>query len=199
MRNLEALTRSLIGAASPAALSRAYDGYIRAVVNSRLWSADCPEGLRIPWRSAREASADITLRNAFRLPGLYLFGSAAGVPLYLGMTRGQLWRRLRGRYVQGARSQCQLAADYQPELCARGLEGFPEEVRVWYRHSFRGSTVRLDGAVAFARQGIEGIWFSLVPVSEVARVRLLEQHLIPIANQWNRAHDYPALLNAQDV
>ena len=38
-----------------------------------------------------------------------------------------------GRYVFVKNSQCQLAADYESELLAQGIDGFPEEVRVWYR------------------------------------------------------------------
>jgi hypothetical protein len=69
------------------------------------------------------------LRKAFGSPGLYLFGGETGVPLYLGMTRGPLWSRLRRRYVCGHRSQCQLAVDYNRQLIEQGVAGLLREVR----------------------------------------------------------------------
>jgi hypothetical protein len=144
MESSNAHSRRLAEAtADPAALRHAYGDFIRAVLNSPLWSPEHTGGVRIPWRAAREASAHPSLRNAFGSPGLYLFGSAAGAPLYLGMTRRPLWKRLGGRYVHGPRSQCQLAVDHESELLAHGLEGFPDEIRAWYRRSFRNSTLRL--------------------------------------------------------
>jgi hypothetical protein len=200
MQSLETLSRRLVESAPDlTALDRAYDAFIRAVLDSPLWTTEHPDGVRIPWRSAQAASAHPSFRDTFGSPGLYLFGSVAGVPLYLGMTRGPLWTRLARRYVQGRRSQCQLAADYEHQLLARGLEGFPDEVRAWYRRSFRGSTVRLEGAITFARHGIEGIWFALLPIPDPDAVRPLERRLIPVADAWNRSRRYPPLLNLQDT
>ncbi len=133
-----------------------------------------PDGVRISWRSASAAFRSPALDAAFRSPGLYLFGSADGVPLYHGMTRGPLRKRLWGRYVGGGRSQCQLAADYERELLAHGIDGFPPDVRAWYLRSFGSSTVRLIGAAAFARHGIGGIWFTVLPVADAGAVRPLE-------------------------
>ena len=200
MQSLTAQAVRLTEAAfDPAALDRAYADYIRVVLDWPLWSAEQPEGVRVPWRSALDASADPRLRDAFGSPGLYLFGSAAGIPLYLGMTRRPLKRRLWGRYLQGQRSQCQLAVDYEDQLRAIGLDGFPEELRGRYRRSFRGSTVRLEGAVAFAQHGIEGIWFTVLPMVDPKSVRPLERRLIAVADGWNRRRGYPPLLNRQDA
>lgn len=112
-----------------------------------------------------------------------------------------LWKRLAKRYVRGKRSPCQLAFDFQNDLVSRGIDGFPDEIIAWYSQNYRSSSARLHGAVAFAQHGIEGIWFSILPVrvSERALVRDLEKSLIPIANDWNRSRGYPALLNVQDV
>ena len=155
-----------------ATLKVIYAEFIQSRLAESLWSATSSAGSRIPWRLAAEAAKHTSLTKAFQLPGLYLFGSSAGAPLYLGKTEKQtLWSRLRTRYVRGKESQCQLAADYQFDLIKRGLEGFPNDVRV--RRSLYG-TARLKGAVAFAKHGIDGIWFTLLPVSDSSAVSDLE-------------------------
>ena len=194
--NLQADADRLLAVASnPAKLAHAYSDFIQAIFEAPLWSAQQPNGVRIPWRSAKEASEHPLLRDAFNSPGLYLFGSDAGVPLYLGKTTTTLSKRLRRRYVAGKRSQCQLAVDYEPELLARGIDGFPDDMREWYRSQYGSSTVRLQGAVVFAQHGIEGIWFTLIPVKDPGSGDNLEQSLIPVAQAWNRDRGYPALLN----
>jgi hypothetical protein len=200
MKTLEAHSSRLLEAVSDlAALEKAYSEFIQAVLDSALWSPEYPNRLRIPWRLAGQASVHPTVRHVFGSPGLYLFGSAGGVPLYLGMTRRPLWMRLWRRYLHGPRSQCQLAVDYERQLISHGLEGFPNEVREWYRRSFRSSTVRLEGAIAFTRHGIEGIWFAVLPIPDPTAVRSLERRLIPLANAWNRSRRHPQLLNVQDL
>jgi len=180
-------------------LGRAYADHVTAVLDSPLWSAADSGGLRIPWRSAVAACASPTLKEDFRSPGLYLFGSSAGVPLYLGMARAPLRKRLWGRYVRGQRSQCQLAVDYESELLAHGVDGFPPGLRAWYRRSFGNSTVRLVGAAAFAQHGIGGIWFTVLPIADVAAIRPFEQRMISVADAWNRRQGLPPLLNRQDM
>jgi hypothetical protein len=181
-------------------LRGAYSDYIRSIQDSPLWSSpSCTSGLRIPWRQAKSAANHPELQNAFRSPGLYLFGDVSRIPMYVGMTKGSLWSRLRGRYVCGRRYQCQIAVDYGRELITRGMDGFPDDVREWYRKGFGTSTVRLRGSLAFARSGIEGIWFTLLPVADPDSVRNLERALIPVALEWNVSHGYPPLLNVQDV
>ena len=193
---LQAHAVPLLNAGSNRAeLESAYSHFLEAVLGAPLWSTQQADGLRVPWRSGKEASAHTSLRDAFNSPGLYLFGSDAGVPLYLGKTATTLWKRLGRRYVRGKRSQCQLAVDYEQELLARGIDGFPDDVRGWYRKQYGTSTVRLQGAVTFARHGIEGIWFTLIPIKNTESVDPLEQSLIPVADAWNRSRGYPALLN----
>jgi hypothetical protein len=127
------VTPLLTAAESDEGLSSAYAAYIEQLAASPFWSTDCATGVRIPWRRASEAAMHPAMFHAIRSPGLYLFGDKDCIPLYLGMTAGPLWNRLRKRYVCGRRSQCQLAADYEHDLITRGLRGFPEEVRQWYR------------------------------------------------------------------
>jgi hypothetical protein len=198
-QRLQAHTASLRRAASePAALGRAYADYIRTVLDSPLWSTEQPDGLRIPWRAARDASRLSEAGEVFREVGLYIFGSEAGVPRYVGMA-GNSFKQRMPRYVFRRRCQCQLAVDYGPDLIAHDIDGFPEEIRSWYRRRHGGSTVRLRGAIDFARHGAEGIWFTLLPISEAQALRSLEKRLIPVANAWNLRRDYPALLNLQDT
>ena len=191
----EQATRLVRAASNSSDLARAYSEYLEAVLNGPPWSVREPRGIRIPWRSAKEAKEHPEFADSFNGSGLYLFGSEAGVPLYLGMTTTTLWKRLSRRYVRGARSQCQLAVDYEQELVARGVDGFPEEIRAWYRRDYGTSTVRLQGATTFAEHGIQGIWFTLIPTGDLDSPDRLEQYLMPVAQTWNRNHDYPALLN----
>lgn len=179
-------------------LLKTYSAYLAALLDAPLWSPEHPSGWRVPWRLAAEAHKHASLHAALESPGLYLFGSAVGIPLYIGIAR-RLWSRLSRRYVCGPHSQCQLAADYAEAISSAGLNGFPEEIRTWYRRSYRSSTVRLVGAVGFARNGIDGIWFTVLPISKPEQIRLLERQLIPIANEWNLQRGYPPLLNVQDA
>jgi len=193
----------------PGKRSQAYDECLRSVLSSPLWSPACPDGVRIPWRMAAEAKAHASLAAAFGSPGLYLFASGNGIPRYWGKatlgkaTLGKgnernLWDRLAERYVCGRWSQCQLAADHESALRSRGIEGFPEEVRAGHlRRRGNNSLVRLKGAVDFACHEIEGIWFTLVPMSgfEAEEIGKLEDQLICQGHDWNRAHGYPLLVN----
>ena len=61
----------------------------------------------------------------------------------------------------------------------------------------RGSTVRLEGAVRFARAGIAKVWFALFPYNSVGDIRPLERSLIPVAREWNEKHGMEKLLNKQ--
>ena len=170
-------------------LESAYSDYIRLVMDSPLWL----KGIRIPWRSVKDASSK--LGQVFQLPGLYLFGSAALIPLYIGMTNQTLWKRLNGRYVGRSESQCGLAARYEQEIIKQGRNGIPEAVRT------RRSNVRLKGAVSFAQHGIDGIWLTVLPfpLEDADSIRSLERRLIPIANAWNVSQGYPELLNENDT
>ena len=193
-------SRRLEASPDRAALARAYNDVIEAILTSPLWAPERPGGLRIPWRAAREAMAHPDLRGAFASPGLYIFGSAAPSPVYLGMTSGWLKGRLMNRYVRqgvGVESQCQLAATYRCALVAHGLAGFPEEIRT--RNGRDRNPVRLTGAVAFARHGIDGIWFALVPFADPKAVRPIEKKIISIAAEWNRDHGHPPLLNQMEL
>jgi len=174
-------------------LAEIYALFMDELLRLPLWSPEDPHGGRIPWRAAERARR--LMQQEFDSPGLYIFG-AGEVPLYIGKTKDSLWNRLRGRYLNGERSQCELAARYSDRICEKGIEGFPEEIRKWYRRQY-GGWARLEGAVAFARHGIERVWFALIPVTDETIVDLLERRLIPVANEWNRVRGFEGLLNKQ--
>ncbi len=176
-------------------LKKEYAAWVEDLLRSPLWSLQEMNGRRIPWRLADAARKLPPMKAVFDSPGLYLFASAAGIPLYLGMTGQTLWKRLSGRYVRGEKCQCQLADTYQEELCRDGINGVPASIRDWYRKGFGTSTVRLEGAAVFARHGIDGIWVALLPVEKKELVKSLEEKLIPIANEWNRARGYEPFIN----
>jgi hypothetical protein len=200
MQTLNTILLPLIATGSdPAGLKAAYTQYAQALPSTPLWSEEYPKGIRVPWQLAAAAAHHPAVREVFRSPGLYLFGTDLGVPIYLGMTIGPLWKRLSGRYVRGPRSQCKLACDHCADLASRGVDGFPQDVRDWYKKNHGNGTARLRGAVEFARRGPERIWFTLLPISDAGSVRKLERLLIPIANAWNLAHGHSELVNHQDI
>ena len=142
--------------------------------------------------------ADAALRadsEAFKRFGLYIWGAGAK-PIYIGKT-GSTFRKRFGRYIWGDRSQCNLANNFKDELIRKGVDGFTQEVRDWYARGYRGSTVRLKGAVRFATEGIDTVWFALFPTSDSAQVRSLEKVLIPTANEWNIRAGFGPLLNIE--
>ena len=176
-------------------LERAYAAWVENLLTLPIWSLHQPNGKRILWQMAEIARKHPTLQTDFASPGLYLFGSAAGIPLYLGMTTQTLWKRLSGRYLRGERCQCQLAVTHGEELRRNGVDGLPESVREWYRKGYGTSTVRLEGAAVFARHGIDGIWVALLAMNDTPLIKTLEQKLIPIANKWNIARGYEPHIN----
>lgn len=59
--------------------------------------------------------------------------------------------------------------------------------------------MRLDGAVSFARAGIDDVWFALMPPDEADEVKAVDQAWIPVAACWNRKQGYPELLNVEHL
>lgn len=176
-------------------LADLYSGWLADLFDRDLWSPGMDAGHLIPWRRGDDARDE--LAETFGSPGIYLWG-AREQPLYVGMT-GSTFEKRFGRYIWGKRSQCRLAARYEDDLIARGIDGFPDEVRGWYAKFAGSSTVRLDGAVAFARAGIDDIWFALMPADYADDVKTVEEALIPVAASWNREHGHPELLNVEHM
>lgn len=180
---------------NPDRLADLYSGWLAGLFDRGYWTPGMDAGHRIPWRRGEEARDELIDR--FDSPGIYLWG-ARETPLYVGMTRSTFGRRF-GRYIWGKRSQCKLAARYEDDLIGHGIDGFPGEVREWYERGYGSSTVRLDGAVAFAQAGIDDVWFALLPADDADNVKAVEEALIPVAARWNREDGHPELLNVQHL
>lgn len=170
-----------------------YETVISKLVASEYWKNGAVEDTRVPWFLARQARNDDT--KTFSMPGLYLWG-VEDRPLYIGITRGTFNRRF-SRYIWSARSQCNLAKDFESSLKKDGIDGFSPEIHTWYAKSYRGSKVRLRGAARFASEGIDKVWFALFPHTERNEIVRLEKSLVPIAEEWNRRKGFESLLNVE--
>jgi len=177
----------------PVRLQAAYHNVLSDLFKNPFWEKGPTALRRILWTHGRQARVEDA--ETFKSPGLYLWGIDER-PLYLGITRGSFNKRF-SRYIWHERSQCNLAQDFEATIASGGINGFPVEIRDWYARNFRGSTVRLEGAVQFAKAGIARVWFALFPHSGVAEIRPLEQTLIPVAEDWNKSHNLGQLLNKQ--
>ncbi|HEV3482592.1 MAG TPA: hypothetical protein VGR97_09715 [Candidatus Acidoferrales bacterium] len=171
----------------------AYDNVLSDLFKNTFWQEGPTELRRVLWNQGRRAQVEDS--ETFESPGLYLWGSK-DIPLYIGITRGSFSKRFV-RYIWSERSQCNLAQQFEAALRSMGIDGFPPEIRDWYARNFGGSTVRLEGAVQFAKAGIAEIWFALFPHATVAEIRVLEQALIPVAEKWNENRGLGKLLNKQ--
>jgi len=183
----------LYGCNGESDLYSTYSNILDGLFTSDYWSAGALDGYRVPWslaKAARESN-----RGVFNSPGLYLWG-AGNTPLYVGIT-GSSFNRRFNRYIWSSRSQCGLAQNYSSSLIEKGIAGFPIDVLDWYSRGYGNSTVRLVGAVRFAQEGIDNVWFSLLPHNNKLQIRELEKRLIGIANQWNIDHGLNPLLNIE--
>lgn len=189
----ETTFRRLFGAiGNPDKLYDEYDSYLGDLFRAKHWESGEVRCTRVLWTAGQQARREDA--TTFRSPGLYLWG-AEERPLYIGITRRRFGKRF-GRYIWTARSQCNLARDFEHALVASGIEGFPPEIRAWYaKHG--GSTVRLRGAVRFAVEGIQHVWFALMPHDSTTEIEELERHLVPVANDWNRRRGLRPLLNVE--
>ena len=174
------------------ALSHGLAAFLQLLGDLGEWSHANPKGRQIHWRLAREARDH--LPHLFDAPGVYLFG-VKHYPIYVGMTKGTLWKRLSRRYLIAPYGQLILADTYSAPLVAQGIEGFPPEVRAWYADNFGSSTVRLRHAVEMARLGVASIWIGLLPLSNPEEVKPLEEAIIRAASALNASTGAPRLLN----
>ena len=172
----------------------AYSEYITGLLEGDYWECGSNDNAKIPWKSGRKAR--VSDPDDFRCSGLYLWGGES-YPVYVGKT-GSTFNKRFNRYIWGQYSQCDLAEKYERELKNNGIEGFPIEVREWYKKNHPGNTSRLKGAVCFAEEGIDKIWFSLLPHANKDEIDSLEKKLIRIAERWNREQGFRSLLNKKD-
>jgi hypothetical protein len=174
-------------------LRAAYDKFLSDLFDGPFWENGIVESRRILWSDGRQALIGDT--KAFASPGLYLWGIEK-CPLYIGITRGSFRKRF-SRYIWHERSQCNLAKEFEASLRSDAINGFPPHIREWYARNYRGSEARLRGAVRFAKEGIERIWFALLPHNSPAEIERLERALIPVAEAWNAKWGLDLLLNVE--
>ena len=173
-----------------------FSEYMSSLFDELLWSPENPKARRIPFKYAGDAM--VYFKNEFGSPGCYMFGFENRM-LYVGETQRDLKTRLRGRYFIGKKTQYELAKKYEQQLIEKGIDGFPEEVVAEYKRQYHGSTVRLDGAVMFARIGIARVWFHLLPVDDIDDVLDIERVLIHFCNRLNKGNNYPQMINMEFV
>jgi hypothetical protein len=176
-------------------IKKIYCNLLEELNSSEYWSNSENTAPKVKWSDGINIKS--IQKDIFSNSGLYLWG-ADNIPRYIGMTKQNFGERFK-RYIGNDNSQCKLAEKYEKELKANGINGFPNEVRKWYKRGFRNSTVRLEGAVDFAKHGINNIWFALFPADDVNAIRLLEKRLIKIAYAWNLEKGFEPLLNKQHI
>lgn len=195
---LSAFDQLALASAENHTLALAYNEVIRRLLAMPLWTCGSAYERRVLWTDADMArSTDL---GTFKLPGLYIWG-AEGRPVYIGKTGSKKtksnFRKRFYRYIWHKWSQCNLAREFETALVEKGIGGFSPEIRNWYAKDFRRSTVRLEGAVRFATEGINTVWFALFPANDLERIRPLEKALIPVANAWNLQAGMKPLLNIE--
>jgi len=179
-----------------------FEDWLNALSERPFWSPSDPQGRRIPWRLAGQASDH--LRSEFKSPGIYIFGASPFVLRYVGETGRSLKARLFGRYVtkSGVSNaaippQCLLAERFESAIREKGLDAFPTELVRLYKKRYRGGMARLIGAVDFVRHGLDGIWVTILPLPGGVLTKRLEAALCPAANSWNQANGFEPLCNVE--
>lgn len=198
-QNITAFERLFDSINDSKALYEKYDSIIKDLCKNESFWNNGPIGLqRILWTEGEKARTDEDTKIIFNSAGLYLWG-IKDRPLYIGITRNSFRKRFY-RYIWSKRSQCNLAKEHESSLLeSKNFDGFPPDITDWCNKTLRGNSVRLKGAVRFANEGISGIWFALLPHTNLEEIGQLEKALIPVAEKWNRNHpDKPnPLLNRE--
>ena len=171
-------------------LNDSYSLFISSLLDSKFWSKNEPKNPRVPWQFGSIVRGE--RKDIFSKSGIYLWG-AGKVPLYIGKTKDSFNKRF-SRYIWEEKSQCNLALKYESELKSKGINGFPKEIFEWYKKNHSGS-IRLQGAVAFAKYGLNTVWFALFPSDDPNTIDYLEKKIIPVANDWNINNGLEPLLN----
>lgn len=170
-----------------------FSSYINEILKSNNWKSGSITNRKIPWDKGLDAKTENA--DVFNSFGIYIWGGGHS-PLYIGKTTTSFKKRFN-RYIWSKRSQCKLAQDFGPSITKHGVDGFPMEIRDWYRRGYGNSTVRLNGSVRFAREDITSIWFTLLPIECIDDVAGAEKKLIQVAQAWNAENGFEPLLNIE--
>ena len=170
-------------------IEQVYLDWAKELKNQPLWSSKNPdkEFWRCLWTEAENAFTEN--KDIFTSYGLYFFGRDKEI-IYIGLTGGQLKNRLRKRYFGHKKetentefAQFQLAKKHEKILKEKGYEKLPKYVKDWYikYNAGKDTKVRLEHAEELANEGIDDIWFGVLPMKKVD-IKQLETKLIKTAN-----------------
>ena len=174
-------------------LNEAYSIIINEILASDYWSNNKINALKIKWQDGDIARS---IRNdIFSCSGIYLWG-ASSIPRYIGKTVKLNFNKRFSRYIWQEISQCKLALKYEKSLIKDGIKGFPKDI-IKKCHNNNWGNARLNGAVDFARHGINNIWFTLFPTDNLSIIDDVEMALIKVANSWNIENGLKSLINEQ--
>jgi len=172
-------------------LEQVYSLLLDSLLVSNFWSVNdinAPRVLCKDGRICRENNEDIFLQL-----GLYLWG-AGNIPLYIGKTKDCFKNRFN-RFIWDEKSQCNLAKELELEMKCNGYNEIPKELLTQYKNKLKVSNIRLQDAAAFAKHGVNNVWFTLFPTENINGIDELEEKLIQTGNIWNIKNGFDQLIN----
>jgi len=172
-------------------LEQVYSLLLDSLLASNFWSVkdiNAPRVLCKDGRVCLESKEDVFLQ-----PGLYLWG-AGKIPLYIGKTK-DCFRNRFNRFIWDEKSQCNLAKELEFEMKRNNYNEIPNELLIQYRNKLNVSNIRLKDAAAFAKHGINNVWFALFPTENTDGIDELKEKLIRISNIWNEKNGFDPLIN----
>jgi len=172
-------------------LEQVYSLLLDSLLASNFWSENDINAPRVLCKDGRiclESKKDVFLQF-----GLYLWG-ASKIPLYIGKTKDCFKNRFN-RFIWDEKSQCNLAKELELEIKHKGYNEIPKELITQYKNKLNVSNIRLQDAAAFAKHGIDNIWFTLFPAENTNGIDELNEKLIQIGNIWNEKNGFDQLIN----
>ena len=186
-------------------LLRALDFFLMASFSLDMWDDHAYTNHRVFWKDLGRAKR----YPAFNNPGLYIWGcgkekSKRYIPklIYIGKAKGQsLSSRLQSRYIGTERStqpQCRIAEQLsEKQVKSPTFEYiiqtfFPNR---WEKGNYRGLKPRCEAAMKFYKEGVENIWFIIIPIEQQDTIDSLEDCVISVGNEWNLINHSEKLLN----
>jgi len=182
---------SLLYNATNENLEQVYSLLLDSLLVSNFWSEKDITAPRVLCKDGKvclKSKEDVFLQS-----GIYLWG-AGKIPLYIGKTKDCFKNRFN-RYIWAEKSQCNLAKELEFEMKRNNYNEIPEELLTQYKKKLNVSNIRIQDAAAFAKHGIDNIWFSLFPTENTNGIDELEEKLIYIGNIWNIKNGFDQLIN----
>ncbi len=164
-----------------------FSEYMNEIITKDYWLSGNIQNAKIHWSTypqVKKENADFLSSNV----GIYIWGGKKS-PLYIGKTTNSFNNRF-SRYLGGEKSQCGLANKYELQLIADGMQGFPSSTN-------KTSLVRKRGSIRFAKEGLDNVWVSILPVRNLSDIAIIEAKLIKVAELWNHNNNFETLLNKE--